>query len=64
MDPAATAGDYLEKHHVYQLFENLMQQLIIHKPNDPIEFLITQLQQPAGKLYTIYCDIILALLIY
>lgn len=43
---AGTAGDYLEKHNVYHLFEGLMQQLIIHKPNDPIQFLIDQLHHP------------------
>jgi hypothetical protein len=48
MDPSSSAGDYLEKHHVYSLFEHLMQQLIIHKPTDPIDFLITQLQHPSG----------------
>eukprot|EP00026_Physarum_polycephalum_P005236 Phypoly_transcript_05267.p1 GENE.Phypoly_transcript_05267~~Phypoly_transcript_05267.p1 ORF type:complete len:492 (+),score=89.97 Phypoly_transcript_05267:71-1477(+) len=48
MDPSDSAGDYLEKHHVYALFEHLMQQLIINKPNDPIDFLISQLQHPSA----------------
>lgn len=48
MDPSASAGDYLEKHHIYQLFENMMQQLIINKPTDPIDFLINHLQAPTG----------------
>lgn len=43
---AGAAGDYLEKHNVYHMFEGLMQQLIIHKPADPIQFLIDQLTHP------------------
>lgn len=43
---ATTAADYLEKHKIYGLFEDLMQQLIIHKPEDPLDFLITQLNKP------------------
>jgi len=45
MDPASSA-EYLEKHGIKQLFENLMQQLVVHKPNDPLEFLVNQLQRP------------------
>lgn len=53
MDRTEDAGDYLEKHHVYSLFEHLMQQLIIYKPADPIDFLISQLQHPSGLITTL-----------
>lgn len=50
---ATNAAEYLEKHNIYGMFEELMQQLIIHKPEDPLEFLITQLNKPSGKVAAI-----------
>jgi hypothetical protein len=34
---------YLEENQVYNLFEDLLNQLIIQKPENPLEFLISQL---------------------
>jgi len=35
---------YAERHQVFQLFESLLQQLVIHKPADPVSFLIKSIQ--------------------
>lgn len=31
---------YLEDNQVYELFENLLKQLVINRPEEPLEFLI------------------------
>jgi adenylate kinase len=41
------AADYAEKHDLYALFERLLQELIVQKPDNPIDFLIKTLQSPA-----------------
>lgn len=41
--------DYLEKNNVYSVFEELMNQVILNKPDDPITFLKKYLQNPIGK---------------
>ena len=37
---------YLEDKNIYNLFEDLMQLLVIHKPEDPLKFLIDKLSRP------------------
>ncbi len=39
------AGDYLERHRVYELFQSMLRSLAIHKPKAPIPFLISTLTQ-------------------
>ena len=41
--------DTIEEHKIYELFEGMMKQLIIHKPDDPIDFLIKKLEQTERK---------------
>lgn len=36
---------YLDNKQVYELFEDLLKQLIIHKPKDPLEFITEKLKQ-------------------
>lgn len=36
---------YLEENQVYDMFENLLQQLLLKKPEKPIDFLIEKIQQ-------------------
>jgi len=36
---------YLEENQVYDLFEKLLQQLLLKKPEKPLEFLIERIQQ-------------------
>ena len=44
------AADYAEQHDIFRLFQRLLQELVIHKPEDPLEFLIKTLQTPEGFL--------------
>lgn len=37
---------YLEENKVYELFEDLMKNLIIAKPENPLDFLIHKLSEP------------------
>jgi adenylate kinase len=47
---ADAASDYLERHRVYEMFHHLLKNLVIQRPNDPISFLISQLEEPEEKL--------------
>ena len=38
--------NYLSKEHVYDLFEDLLKQLVVKQPEDPISFLIDKLSVP------------------
>jgi len=38
-------GTYAEKHGIFEMYKRLIEQLIIHKPNDPLAFLIELLQR-------------------
>jgi len=40
---------YLESNKVRSLFNNLLKQLVVHKPDAPLDFLIEKLQAPIGK---------------
>lgn len=40
--------DYLTREHVYDLFEELLQQLVVKQPEDPISFLIDRLATPTS----------------
>ena len=41
---------FLEDNQVYELFENLLKQLVIHRPEQPLDFLIDKLQKPDSTL--------------
>lgn len=34
----------MEEYQVYELFQNLLKQLIVNKPDKPLDFIIDQLQ--------------------
>lgn len=40
---------YLEDNQVYELFENLLKQLVISRPEQPLDFLIQKLSKPERK---------------
>jgi adenylate kinase len=40
--------NYLAKDNIYDLFEDLLKQLIVKQPDDPISFLIDKLSSPSG----------------
>ncbi|XP_050837046.1 adenylate kinase 8 isoform X3 [Serinus canaria] len=39
------AGAYAEERGLFQLLQNMLEELLIHKPDDPIEFMINHLKQ-------------------
>ena len=41
--------EYLEKNHIYELFESLMRKLIVLQPEDPYQYIIDKLKKPDGK---------------
>ena len=41
---------YLEDNQVYELFENMLKQLVISRPDDPLDFMIQKLTKPERKL--------------
>ena len=40
---------YLEDNQVYELFEGLLKQLVISRPDEPLDFLIQKLTKPERK---------------
>lgn len=42
---------YLEDKNIYNMFEDLMQLLVIHKPEDPLNFLIERLSRPESIFF-------------
>ncbi len=40
---------FMEDNQVYELFETLLKQLVIHRPQEPLDFLIDKLSKPEGK---------------
>ena len=43
--------NYLGKEHIYDLFEDLLKQLIVKQPTDPISFLIDKLSTPKSTSF-------------
>lgn len=49
---ATNVEKYLEENHIYERFEGLLEQLLIHKPVKPLDFLIEQLQKaPTRRVF-------------
>lgn len=46
---ADAAGDYLERHRVYETLQAMLRALAIHRPKAPLPFLINMLQQPLDQ---------------
>jgi hypothetical protein len=40
----------LLQHNVYEMFAGLLRKLVIHKPKDPLSFMITALEQPVQQV--------------
>ena len=45
--------EYLEDQKVYDIFEDMMKSLIIHKPKDPIAYLIKKLTTPESNSHLV-----------
>lgn len=41
--------NYLEENQVYELFEGLLQQILVNKPERPLDFMIEKLNSAPGK---------------
>lgn len=41
--------DYYEKKQLFEFFENLLKKLLVKKPDNPLDFLIEQLENPTDK---------------
>ena len=41
--------NYLEQKQVYELFEDLLKQLVVHKPANPLDFITEKLKSQASK---------------
>ena len=41
--------EYIEKTQLYEMFEDMMESLIVNRPKDPIKFLIDRIEKPERK---------------
>ena len=41
---------YLEQNQVYELFEGLLKELVLHRPDQPLDYIIQKLQKPKGTV--------------
>ena len=41
--------EYMEEQKVYDIFEDMMKNLIMHKPKEPLNFLVKKLTTPESK---------------
>jgi len=46
---------YLEQNQVYELFESLLKEVVMNRPENPLDFLISKLQKPKGIYLYRYC---------
>ena len=47
-------NDYLEKHQVHEMFAQLLSRLAVVQPENPIGFLVSELQAPAPALVCVF----------
>lgn len=49
LDYLAGIESYLEREEVYELLGELLKEIIIHRPAQPLDFIIEKLKQSPGK---------------
>ena len=40
---------YLDENQIYEMFEDLLKQLLVARPEKPLEFLVQQIKSPQSK---------------
>ena len=48
-DYMQTIESYLEQKQVYEMFEDLLKQLVVNKPDNPLDFLMDKLKSQQSK---------------
>lgn len=46
-----SAEIYLQKHNIFDIFSSLSQKLVIHKPKNALEFMISELEKDLSKIH-------------
>ena len=52
IDFQRSCEEYIEEQGLYEIFEDMMRNLIINKPEDPVKYLIDKLEKPESKSFT------------
>lgn len=51
LDYLASMESYLEQNEIYELLGELLKEIIIHKPKEPLDFIVEKLKQQPGNNY-------------
>ena len=51
IDFQRSCEEYIEEQGLYEIFEDMMRNLIINKPEDPVKYLIDKLEKPESKSF-------------
>lgn len=49
LDYLASIESYLEREEIYELMGDLLKEIIIHRPKEPLDFIVEKLKQQPGK---------------
>ena len=49
LDFQRSCEEYIEKQKLYEIFEDMMKQLIINRPDNPVEFIKGMFKKPESK---------------
>jgi|688.fasta_scaffold638542_3 adenylate kinase len=50
LDYLSSMESYLEQNEIYELLGDLLKEIVIHRPKDPLDFIIEKLKQQPGKI--------------